>query len=382
MNEREAFEYIDSSTSLRSMLDVLSGASQVALDTEANSLHNYFDKVCLIQLSHDDDHFIIDPLANFDLDPFTDWLQDRTLILHGADFDLRMLRSSFGYRPRKGVFDTMLAAQLLNYERFGLGALVEQFCDIALPKTSQKSNWARRPLSQEQLRYASDDTRYLGTIVDILKEELESKGRLDWHTEWCNRIIDVTETDIPRDPDRVWRIKGLNGLNRRQLAFVRALWHWRDKEAQKIDRPAFKVMANQQLIDVAVHTDNDATYLSNGHARLPKNCTGERLIALQAAVNDTQDLAESKFPPLRLKQEKRTPIPDTKALIESLKKGCGVHAKKLDLTPSVLAPRAALTAIARNHVLHREDVFEDCGLMDWQINEVRSEVTKVLSKAS
>lgn len=382
MIERPAFEYISSTDSLKGLLDKLSDANRVALDTEANSLHNYFDKVCLIQLSYDEHHFIIDPLADFDLTPFIDWLRGRTLILHGADFDLRMLRSTFGYRPEKGVFDTMLAAQLLNYERFGLGALVEQFCDITLSKNSQKSNWGRRPLSETQLTYAIDDTRFLEGIVDILTEQLIAKGRLDWHTEWCNRIIDVTKSDLQRDPDRAWRIKGLGGLDRRQLAFVRALWIWRDAEAQQIDRPAFKVLGNHQLIELAVHTENDATFLSSEHVRLPKNCVGPRLLALESAVNDAHDLAVSEYPTTRLKREKREPIADSKALVESLKESCADRAEELDIQPSVLAPRAALTAIARHHVQNFDDVYADCGLMNWQINEVRENVDRVLAKAA
>lgn len=379
MSKPAGFDYIDSQSSLDKMMIRIDSATRVALDTEANSLHNYFDRVCLIQLSHEDQHFIIDPLVKVNFTQFMDWLQHRTLILHGADFDLRMLRLSFDYRPKNGVFDTMLAAQLLNYERFGLGALVEQFFGIVLPKGSQKSNWAQRPLQESQLSYAADDTRYLESIADSLTEQLEELGRLDWHTEWCNRIVDVTEFDEPRDPERQWRVKGLGGLNRRQLAYVRELWKWRDLEAQQIDRPAFKVMGNHLLIEIASKVDSDVEDPLNGDLRLPKNCTGKRLAALNKAMKKAESLNESEWPPLRVKREKRESYPETKALVEALKNACSTKADSLNLQPSVLAPKATLMAIARNHVTHQNDLFSDTGLMSWQTSEIKDSVDAVLN---
>ncbi len=372
------YQYVDSDQSVTQLLDTLGDTPRVALDTEANSLHNYFDRVCLIQLSCDGHHYIIDPLADCDLSPFVEWLRDRQLILHGADFDLRMLRSSFGYRPNKGVFDTMLAAQLLNFERFGLGALVEHFFDITLAKGSQKSKWARRPLSETQLTYAADDTRYLETIADKLAEQLEELGRSQWHQEWSSRIVDVTETDVERDPETVWRIKGLGPLSRRQLAFVRALWLWRDNEAQKVDRPTFKILGNQQIIEIATIADDNIAKALNGSLRLPKDCTGQRLANLKEALKDTHNLESTEFPQKRVKREKREPLPDTKEIIEALKKACAVIATDLNLQPSVLAPKATLSAIARNYVTKQSDLFADSGLMKWQIAQIEETVQDTL----
>ena len=379
MTKNTAYEYIDSDTSLESLINTLKDEPRVALDTEANSLHNYFDRVCLIQLSCKGHHFIIDPLAKCDFVPFINWLQDRVLILHGADFDLRMLRASFGYRPNKGVFDTMLAAQLLNFERFGLGALVEHFFEITLAKGSQKSNWARRPLSETQLIYAADDTRYLEDIANNLAAQLADLGRTAWHEEWSDRIVQVTETDIERDPDAIWRIKGLGSLSRRQLAFVRSLWQWRDAEARKVDRPTFKIFGNQQIIDIATQADDDITKALNGKVRLPRDCTGKRLAALNKALKEAHNLSSDDWPPRRVKRERRAPLPDTKEIVESLKNTCSVIAKDLDIQPSVLAPKATLAAIARNHVSNESDLFNDTGLMSWQIDQIQSAVVDALN---
>ena len=380
MSVRTDFVYVDSAASLDQMMLNIDSAERIALDTEANSLHNYFDKVCLIQLSHNDQHYIVDPLASLDLSGFIEWLQERELILHGADFDLRMLRSSFDFRPKKGVFDTMLAAQLLNYERFGLGALVEKFFDVILPKSSQKSNWAKRPLRDSQLSYAADDTRYLESIADSLAEQLDELGRIPWHQEWCERVIDATESDEPRDPDRQWRIKGINKLNRHELAYVRELWGWRDQEAQAVDKPAFKILGNSQLVEIAIHAQPGNSL--NGQLRLPKNCSGDRLAALKQAVAKAESLSENDWPVLRPKREKKSSYPDTKALVERLKNACTQHAEMLNLQTSVLAPKAGLTAIARNHVTKQDDMFHDTGLMSWQIDGVRACVEDVLAPKS
>jgi ribonuclease D len=128
------YVYVRERAALQSLVDRLGSLHRVALDTEADSLHNYFEKVCLIQLSLDDEHYIVDPLAGLDLREFTAALSEQPLALHGADYDLRLLRASLGFRPRRDVFDTMIAAQLLGFEQIGLAALLEKFLNVIIGK--------------------------------------------------------------------------------------------------------------------------------------------------------------------------------------------------------------------------------------------------------
>ena len=102
-----------------------------------------------------------------------------------------MLRAWQGFRPEGEVFDTMIAAQLLGIEQIGLAALVERFFDIAMTKDSQKSDWSRRPLSEKQLRYAVNDTRYLEGLAECLHGELRERGRVEWHRESCRAMVDA-----------------------------------------------------------------------------------------------------------------------------------------------------------------------------------------------
>ncbi len=241
------FIYVREPGALDALIQRIGMVERVALDTEADSLHNYFEKVCLIQLSLDGEHYLVDPLAALELREFLAALAEKPLILHGGDYDLRMLRASLDFRPRREIFDTMIAAQLLGIEAIGLAALVERFFAVTIGKEGQKSDWSRRPLSEQQLLYAVNDTLFLERLSDRLTEELGQRGRLEWHRESCRAMVESTGRDRARDPEEAWRIKGSGRMSRRQLAYLRELWRWRDEEARRANRPAFKIFGNQQI---------------------------------------------------------------------------------------------------------------------------------------
>jgi ribonuclease D len=179
---------IDTDTKLATFLTALSPAGWLALDTEADSLHAYPEKVCLIQISTVAGDRLIDPLAKINLEPLLAALAGHELIMHGSDYDLRLLRKHHGFVPR-AIFDTMLAARLLGERQFGLSSLVEKFLGAKLDKASQKADWARRPLTERMETYARNDTRHLKPLSDRLKLELGQKNRLGWHQESCARLI-------------------------------------------------------------------------------------------------------------------------------------------------------------------------------------------------
>src|SRR6267154_4652287 len=207
---------------LEAFLPTLRQTTWVAVDTEADSLHAYPEKVCLIQVSSIAGDVLIDPLADIDLDPFLDALAGHELIMHGADYDLRLLRKHHEFVP-KAIFDTMLAARLLGLRQFSLSHLVEKYLGVKLEKGAQKANWALRPLTERMERYARNDTHYLKPLADKLKPELEARGRLAWHQETCSRLI--TDCCQPKEPalDSVWRMKGSHALGRPGLAVLREL---------------------------------------------------------------------------------------------------------------------------------------------------------------
>src|SRR5690349_5162202 len=241
---------VDTEEKLQAFLPDLYAATWVAVDTEADSLHAYPEKVCLIQISTLFGDTLLDPLAGLNLAPVLKALSTHELIMHGADYDLRLLRKHHEFIPT-AIFDTMLAARLLGVRQFGLSNLTESYLGVKLEKGPQKANWALRPLTERMERYARNDTHHLKPLADRLKEELRTKNRLAWHQEACAQLIQDSTLNEPQDTDLIWRVKGSHLLGRPGLAVLRELWRWREAEALAANRPPFFVLSHQTLVDVA-----------------------------------------------------------------------------------------------------------------------------------
>ncbi len=359
--------YIDTDAALKEIIPRLKKADRVALDIEANSLHNYFQKVCLIQITFDDESHIIDPLADINLSKFLQVLSRKNLLLHGGDYDLRMMRSSLEFHPHGEIFDTMLAAKLLGIQSFGLVSLADQFLNVTLTKAGQKSDWTQRPLTPAQLKYAADDTRYLAPLVDAVRQELDKLGRTPWHKECCARMVASTVEIAEVDHENAWRIKGAALLGRHQLVYLRELWRWREHEASKADRPPFKIMPPQQLLHLASWAQaHPGAALSDG-PRLPRHCNGRRLKGIQSALEKAADLPKAEWPPRRKRvPPPERPLPSCRNRVEVLRKEGARLAEELGIDAGVLAPRRALTALARSHPEGIDEIMETGPLMRWQ----------------
>lgn len=380
MKEQESsFILVRTPGALGECLHRMAHTDSVALDTEADSLHHYYEKVCLIQVSLDGRHYILDPLGDLDLTPLLDLLARKNLIFHGGDYDLRMLRLTFDFRSMGPVFDTMIAARILGYGEFGLAALVERFFGVVLCKKRQKSDWSKRPLSPKQLEYAADDTRYLKELAAILKSELKRLGRLEWHRESCNRMKENSGKDNPRDPGEIWRIRGAGLLSRRELAFLREIWLWRDTEARMTDLPPFKIMGNQQLLRMVQWILPRTRNPLRGF-KLPRNCRGRRLEALNQAISKARHTPPRDWPKLRESRTSRESETGIKSLIEALRKECASLAEKIEVESSLIASRASLTAIARNRARTIPEIVEAGGLMNWQAELLLPALEKLWKK--
>lgn len=365
--EQTGYHFIDTAEGLGSLAAEIAASPRVAIDTEADSLHHYFEKVCLIQLSAGGGNWIVDPLAGIDLAHLFRALEGKEIVFHGADYDLRLLRLSCGFTPRGRVIDTMLAARLLGRERLGLAALAEELLGVTLEKGSQKFDWSRRPLPPDKLAYAANDTRYLETLADLLLRELRRRGREEWLEETCAALVQKTGEAVEEaGPDEIWRIKGLKDLRRDQLAVVRALWFWRDGEAREADVPSFKVLGNEPLIQLALWLHSyPGQPLSRG-PRLPRNCVGRRLEGLEKAIGAARSLPPGEWPSL---PERKRFIPATAVESERfnrLREAVAGIAAKLELPPSVIAPQAVLWAIVRSAARNEDQLRESCRLTRWQ----------------
>lgn len=328
---------IDTAASLAELVADLAAPERIAVDTEADSLHCYFEKLCLLQITFSGRDLLVDPLAGLDLQELFEVLAAKPLIFHGADYDLRLMRRA-GFREPEAVFDTMIAARLTGLPEFSLAALVKQHFGIELVKGSQKANWAKRPLSAQMESYARNDTHYLHELAEILERRLRELGRWEWFEQSCARAIAQARVDKERDADTLWRIAGSSELQGRAAALLRALWFWRDGEARTADRPAFHVLQNDKLLEAA-------TRLDRGEPVHFPHLSSSRRHRFDLAVQGALESAPSDWPrPIR--KPRLRPTPEQERLFARLKSRRDEAAKGLQLDPALIAPKATLEQIA------------------------------------
>jgi ribonuclease D len=242
--------YVADPDGLGRLLDALRPEPVVALDTESNSFHVYRERVCLLQLSTRQQDFVVDPLA-VDVQPLGEVLCDgRETVLHGADYDVRCLKREYGWRlPR--LFDTMVAARRLGRTGLGLSALVEARFGVKLSKAHQRSDWGRRPLSADQLAYAALDTHFLLPLAEGLAAELQERGLEGAAQDEFRKVAAVEPRERVFDQEGWRRLKGARELDAAGKAVLRQLWIVREAKASEADRPPFKVLAEQAMIELA-----------------------------------------------------------------------------------------------------------------------------------
>ena len=362
--------YVCNSATLERLVRSIGEAETVALDMEADSLHSYFEKVCLIQLSAGGEHFVVDPFVELDFDGLVEALAPKRLIVHGGNYDVRMMYAWKGFKPHGEVFDTMIAAQLLGIEQIGLASLVQRFFDITMTKDSQKSDWSRRPLSEKQLRYAVNDTRHLEGLAECLRGELRELGRVEWHRESCRAMAEAAVRDRPDDSGEAWRIKGAGRLSHRQLAYLRELWGWRDGRARRSDRPTFKVLGNRQLLELAQWVEEHPEESLDQGPKLPRNVVGSWRRTLEKSIARAAGMTPEEWPERRgLPGPKPPPIDPQK--FDALRGECARVAGELEIAPSTLAPKAALEAILQQGLRTLDEIMSGAGLLRWQAELVR-----------
>lgn len=323
------------------------------MDSEADSLHAYPEKLCLLQFSVQKGDFLVDTLANFNLAPLLESLRNRELIFHGADYDLRMLRKTFHFVPSE-IFDTMTAARLLGYKQFGLGHLVERHLGVQLEKGPQKMNWARRPLTERMEEYARNDTRYLKPLSDILRLNLEEKGRLSWQKETCQQLIKDC-ADIPTANRDQWRMKGSDRLTPRGLAVLRELWKWREKEAIAANKPPFFVLNHDLLLRLA----HEAEVIKNIEKILPPKLSTRRREAILLAITHAQNIPEPELPNKRVNVLYQPTVTEQKRFL-ALRVVRDKKAADLEIDPTLVASRSTLVLLSQDWDKYRTD------LMSWQ----------------
>ena len=334
-------ELVTDEAGVRRVCRRAAAAGTVALDTESDSLHSYHHKLCLIQLSFAGAHAVLDPLVlgRDALRPLAEVLADPGVLklMHGADYDLRVLDRDLGARVVR-LADTQVAAQLLGEPQTGLAALVEREAGVTLDKRYQRADWGARPLPGELLAYAAGDTAYLELVRTRLAARLAELGRAAWWAEECDALEAVRwEAPVP-DPLAFERIKGAKKLAGEARDRIAALHAWREGVASAQDVPPFKVLRGDTMLALAASAPADLTALGAvpGVGRGTVRRVGREILRVLASA--------PQLPP-RPKGQRFAVDREREARLKQAREARDRVAKELGIEPGVLAPRAGLEQV-------------------------------------
>lgn len=326
--------YIDTPDQLRELCHTLAGTPWIALDTEFLREKTYFPKFCLLQVATLEVAACVDPLALDDLSPLLDVLLNPSVlkVFHSGRQDMEIFYHLCGKLPTP-VFDTQIAAPLLGMgEQISYAALVAELLGVNLSKSHSRTDWSRRPLSPEQLRYAADDVVYLAQAYKAMLPRLEKLGRLDWLEEDFAEMADPALYDSP--PELAWqRIGGAYQLKPRQLSVVQALAAWREQLARSQDLPRGWILKDDALFDLARQQPTNAEQLS--HVRgLEARFVSRHGQALCRLIQEAAARPPQPFE-MRGRSSKRTA--EQEAVLDLLSSVVRLRAAQNTLNPTILA---------------------------------------------
>ena len=331
--------YVDSAQKFEVLLRRLSSHQVIGFDTEFISEGRYEPELCLVQLSTPEDIFVVDPIAFAGLGPLWELLvaPGRELVTVAARQEVKFCAKGAGVPPA-GLLDLQVAAGLLGYGYpLSHTNLCLRILNTKVNGGESFTDWRKRPLRPVQLEYAADDVRYLLAMRQKVLERAEKLHRLAWVRGECERLVKT----VMRDDER-WRISGSARLGRRQLGVLRELWRWRDRQAQTLNTPVGRILADPMLIEIARRapaTVEDLFSIRGLDSRgLRKNEHG-----VLAAVAAGRSLAETELPA----NERRDDPPQVAVLTKLLSVAVANLAAEADVDTALLATTSDIQEIVR-----------------------------------
>ena len=326
----------------------LTGARALSIDTEADGLHHYPVKLCLVQVADDRGRgHLADPLALPTLAPLAPFFADSDVVkvLHAADNDLGYLKRLYGFTV-SNLFDTAIAARFLGVTSLSLDGLLREFLDVDPGPSRQKDDWSRRPLSAAQETYALNDVLHLIPLREKLLEALRAKGRDLWVEEECAAVAAMPAPERVTDPDAYMKLKGAKDLDGRGLAVLRELATMRETLAVKADRPPFMILGNEVLVALAALKPRDAATILT-----VKGCTGNVVRrageAILAAIERGMAVPDEELPVRR-----PNPRPRLSGAVqrrsEALRAWRVEAAKRVELDAGVIFPQRLIDRLAQD----------------------------------
>ncbi len=362
--------WVSTSSGLQKLARELSSHHSIAVDTESNSLHAYREQLCLIQFSTPRNDFLVDPLEFEDLSTLAPIFSNPEMekVFHAAEYDLICLKRSFGITVTN-LFDTMQAARILGYKQVGLDSMLAEKLGIVLNKKFQKADWGERPLSEEMLNYARLDTHHLLKLRDCLQVELKNRGRWELAREEFIRLAHgngVIKTVIPS-----WqRVSGTQKFTKRQMAIFQELCTWRDSQAERMDRPVFKVIDDRRLVNIALAApassgDLEVVGLTSRQIEMFGN-------TLLLAVDRGRKAVPLSRP--RISRPKQSMV-DRLNVLSTWRKSVG---QKVGIESDLILPKGWMHAIAEHNPQTMEELSQLMPQSPWRLANFGEEILKAI----
>lgn len=362
--------YIRDDQGLRALADGMKDSGVLAVDTEFMRERTYFAKLCLIQVATADAAAVIDPLVVKDLTPLFELLRDPGIVkvFHAGSQDLEILCRLMG-TPPVPVFDTQVAATLAGQPaQVGYQQLVSSLLGVSLGKAHTFTDWARRPLSEEQVEYALDDVRYLPEAYRLLHDRLSRDGRMGWLADDFDRMADpATYEVVPEEQFR--RVKRASSLDRRSLAVLREVAAWRERAAQTRDIPRRWLLSDESLLEIARRAPLDATALAAVRG------VGEQIVRkhaedVVAAVRAGRAVPDDELPRMAKRKRIEGDVSDVADIMSALVR---LRAKEHGVASTLVATRDDLERFAAGE---REESALGTG---WRHTLVGAELEELLA---
>ena len=379
--------FIDTEQDLAACAEDVARSERVALDTESNGFHAYFEKVCLLQIATPRADWAVDTLS-LGLAPLAPLLADpaRECVLHAAEYDVLCMKRDYGFRFGR-IFDTHAAAKTLGIEKVGLHNLLADQLGIHIEVDEQRSDWGRRPLTPQQLEYAIADVRWLLALREKLGEELLSRGLLaEAEAEFC-RLVAKEPRPREFDPEGWQKMKAARALDGRGRAVLRELYLFRDARAKELNRPAFKVLSDLFLAEAARRLPKNEEEL----LRIPGTSAGAlKKISAQVLAAVRKGAASEPLPRPRpggngqrwRRGSPAAPSPEVEERYERLRRWRKARAEARKVEVQVIAPNSVLWSIARANPPDLDALGRVDGMDPFRMQQYGAEVLDALRPAA
>jgi ribonuclease D len=328
--------WVDNPTALRELVEQLRDEPEYGIDTEFHGERTYYPRLALVQISWPTGLALVDPLA-VSLEPLAEILAGpATMVAHAGDQDLAIIARATGASPSH-LFDTQVAAGFCGLGTPSLVHLADRLMKVELAKGDRLTDWTRRPLSNDQRRYAAGDVQYLLPIADRLRDTLRGEGRLTWAEEECEERRQ-RDRDRPDPNTAWWRIKGNRQLRAKSRGVAQEVAAWRERRAEESDQPTRHILSDLALAGIIArppHTRDELAAVRGIDGRALRSSVAEDLLA---AVERGEHLDPSSIVMPERDQTDRSLAPALSVIAAWITQRAG----ELRLEPSLLATRADL----------------------------------------